>query len=85
MTAEAVGSAPPEPTGLLNGEGLLSRDSESFGPKFQGPEPTIKVGPDPGSCLSKRRRRAGGRIVANPCAERPETRNARWPISRRRA
>ncbi len=49
MTAEAVGSAPPKPTGLLNGEGLLSRDSESFGPKFRGPEPTIMVGFGPRS------------------------------------
>jgi DNA repair protein SbcD/Mre11 len=44
-----VAFAPPKPTGLLNGEGLLSRDSESFGSKFRGAKPTLMVGSEPRS------------------------------------
>ena len=44
-----VGSATPKPTGLLNGEGLLNRDSESFGARFRGPKPTLVVGSGPRS------------------------------------
>jgi hypothetical protein len=56
-----VGSAPPKPTGLLNGEGLLNRDSESFGPKFRGPKPTLMVGSGPRERARSKRRAPGWR------------------------
>lgn len=33
----------PKPTALLTHEGLLIRDSESFGPRFRGSRPTLMV------------------------------------------
>jgi hypothetical protein len=37
-------SRPTKPTALLTHDGLLIRDSESFGPRFRGARPTSMVG-----------------------------------------
>jgi hypothetical protein len=52
----------PQPTGLLTHERLLTRDSESFGPRFRGSEATLMVafGPQLGSLETETLRPVGG-------------------------
>jgi hypothetical protein len=56
------------PTVLLTPDGLLIRDSESFGPRFRGSGPTSMVGSDPRSASLETERATHPSLVgANPC------------------
>lgn len=71
---------------MLTLRGLLIRDSESFGPRFRAAKGTVGGSYRALAATSRNGDRPPvDEIVANPCEHWPETKNARRPISRRRA